>query len=117
MLRTAGYPAPEAPSQSPQYSQSVDSRDEVIRLVSIEGRSNRCCEVGRALAVAGRTDLYFDGGFGAILQNCRQILQLPRWKFPSGAIILVFARQNIIGIEHASSETRALTGRAGSTFK
>jgi hypothetical protein len=28
-------------------------------------------KVGRALAAAGTTDLYFAGGFGAILQRCR----------------------------------------------
>jgi len=74
-------------------------------------------KVGRALAAAGTTDLYFAGGFDAILQGCRQILQLPRWKFRSGTIIVVSARQNIHGMEHASSETRKVTGPAGSTFK
>jgi hypothetical protein len=51
------------------------------------------------------------------LQTCRQILQLPRWKFRSSAIIVVFPSQNINGMEHASSETREVTGPAGSTFK
>jgi len=58
MLRTAGYPAPKTPrplSQSPQYTPIVDSPDEVIRHVSIAGRSNRFCE-GRQSPCSGRNN-------------------------------------------------------------
>ena len=65
MLSTAGYLAPYARKPRPKVGgtrRSAESHDEIIRHVSIAGRSIDFVNVGRVLAAAGTTDLYFAGG-------------------------------------------------------